>query len=298
MPAATSWLSEENHFVLCSKTDLERRCRNPRILPDPLQGIKEEEEAETGRSGETGESVGHSPWTSSIQKSKPKPRKCPQLASASCNPLLPPKLRQDRYLPELWHLEMAKDDISGVRDSVLSDVAPAVLLPLCLCLGVPLCPPSTSCHTGGKFKPNKALAQTQAARGDGDRGGDMGWKSLLAGERGKISICSGGFGKKYGYVLVYPSFGRPERRYPRAWSHQQSDRVVARPLPVDVQAGMLHGCDLVTFRTGKQRTVSASNSPMWCTAAGLISQRWRKLRVKTDSKGFHMERHKLTWMSL
>lgn len=82
---------------------------------------------------------------------------------------------------------MAKGDISGVRDSVLSGVAPAALLPLCLCLGVPLHLPSSSCDTGGMFKPIKAFGRTQVARGEGnrDRHGDMGWKSLLTpwGER-------------------------------------------------------------------------------------------------------------------
>lgn len=107
---------------------------------------------------------------------------------------------------------MAKGDVSGARDSVLSGVAPAVLLPLCLCLGVPLRLPSTSCDTGGKFKTNKTLARIQVDGGDGNGGRDrdVGWKSLLAGERGKTSICSGGFGEKYGYVLVYPSFGRQQ----------------------------------------------------------------------------------------
>lgn len=129
-------------------------------------------------------------------------------------------------------------------------------------------------------------------------------KSLLAGERGQISICSGGFGEKYGYVLVYPLFGRqqlwtnpntgiyklcgdqwesctlvmpinehghPERQYPRdstqrVWSHQQSDRVVARPLlwcsqpEQAVWPGMLSGCDLLTLCTGKQGTVPTGNT--------------------------------------
>lgn len=57
IPAATSWQSEEKHFGLCSKSNLERRCRKPRIVPDPLQGIKEEKKTEKGKSGETGGSV-------------------------------------------------------------------------------------------------------------------------------------------------------------------------------------------------------------------------------------------------
>ena len=57
IPAAISWQSEKDHFGLCSKTILERRCRKPRILPESLQGIKEEKETEKRKSGETGESV-------------------------------------------------------------------------------------------------------------------------------------------------------------------------------------------------------------------------------------------------
>ena len=101
---------------------------------------------------------------------------------------------------------MAKGDVSKVRDSVLSGVAPAVLMPFSLCLGVPLHSPSTSCDAGGKFKTNKTLGRTQADGEDakGDRIGDMGWNSLLARERGKVSICSGGFGETYGLHACLP----------------------------------------------------------------------------------------------
>lgn len=79
---------------------------------------------------------------------------------------------------------MAKGDVSGVRDLVLSGVAPVVLLPLCLCLGVPLCPPSTSCNTGGKFKTSETVGRTQADGGDGNRDRDGDWEvSARWGER-------------------------------------------------------------------------------------------------------------------
>lgn len=342
IPATISWQAEENHFGLCSKTNLERRCRKPGILPDPLQAKKTGEETEKEKGGETGESVWRVTWISSIQKSKLTSGSCPQLASTSRDPLLPPKLRQDRCLPELWHLEMAKGDLSRVRDSVLSGVAPAVLLPLCLCLGVPLRLPSTSRDVGGKFKPSKTLGRTQAAGGDGngERDGDTGWKSLLAGERENISICWGAFGEKYGYVLVYPSFGRqqpwtnlnagiymlhgdwwecctlvmqigehgqPERLYPKGVEPSakwQGGGKATASGAANLSRQFGRGCSaVVTWWCSIQANAGLSQPVTqcrvrYCYYRGLISQRWRKLWVKTDSKRFHSGRHKLTWMSL